>query len=160
MSSAIQAKHSTVRVRISAPPLPKVSTGERSPALVYFPIVWEMTVPRHHHYTLYEVSIVCSVSAEDRPGRTWLGSPLMVGPAQCKASSSGSRSQTGPGLPGMGIDGSQEVRYREGQVWAAPVLALKLGLEMLPAGSAAVRSGLGSFLQPACGDVQRPLGKA
>lgn len=66
----------------------------------------------------------------------------------------------GPRLPGMGSDGSQDVRSREGQVWAAPVLALKLGLEMLAAGSAAVRSRLWSLLRPACSDVQRPLGKA
>lgn len=116
-------------------------------------------MPPIPYHPPYEVSIVCSVSVEDSPGRTWLGSSRLDQIcARPRAVVPGAKQ--GPGLPGLGSGGSREVRYGEGQAWAAPVLALKLGLEMLPAGSAAVRIGLGSLLGPVCGDVQRPPGKA
>lgn len=79
---------------------PRRAPRELSLALGYFPIVWKMNVPPQH--TLYEVSIVCSISIEDRTGRTWLGSPLMVGLVRCMAEGSGSRSQIGPWTPRHG----------------------------------------------------------
>lgn len=52
----------------------------------------------------------------------------------------------GSGLPGMRSNGSQEAGYREAGCGQPPVLALKLGLEELPAGSATVHNTLSSLL--------------
>lgn len=48
---------------------PRRAPRELSLALGYFPIVWKMSVPPPH--TLYEVSIVCSISI--KTGQVGLG---------------------------------------------------------------------------------------